>query len=517
MTSSRSLTALLALLALSLPLLATLIPTASGGIADQAIRRTVAPRFFNATNLDACKAIEAAIDRTATPVSTLEYFGGFNYLLSTGRYISSAANTPTCVFIPTTPKDLASAVKIIGQKRISFAVSSGRHASNAGFSSTTGVEISLKGFQHVTLSQDKSYVDVGSGNIWDNVYAALEGSGYNIVGGRVTGVGVGGFITGGGGFSWKTNQYGLTIDTLLQADLVTPSGKVQTVTAASDPDLFWAIKGGGNRFGVIYNFRLKSVPQVAQVWGGLRTYTQDQLDNVVQATYDFAVHNKDPKAQVIPTINHVLGQPGVSLLAFYDGPTPPADVFAAFNKPGFNTFTSDWKTRSFGDLVRSSPSNATAGQRGAFHSVTFKSYSIPILQQIVNQTRYYGSQQPFHSGVFTSYDVEPFLPNYAAGTNKGGAWPHDQSPLPLNIYFTWLNPLDDAFWAKEIKKTAALLRAQAVKEGQNLDDVYLYPNYAIAGTSSNKVYGPQSAQRLRTLRKKYDPKNVMGLTTYFEF
>lgn len=102
----------------------------------------------------------------------------------------------------------------------------------------------------------------------------------------MTGVGVGGFITGGGGFSWKTNQYGLTIDTLQQVDLVTPSGKIQSVTAASDPDLFWAIKGGGNRFGVIYNFKLKAVPQSNQVWGGLRTYTQDQLDNVVQATYE---------------------------------------------------------------------------------------------------------------------------------------------------------------------------------------------------------------------------------------
>jgi len=104
-----------------------------------------------------------------------------------------------------------------------------------------------------------------------------------VVGGRVTGVGVGGFITGGGGFSWKTNQYGLTVDTLIHADMVLPTGDLVTTSVTSYPDLFFAIKGGGNQFGIVYNFRLATNPQTDKVYGGLRTYTSDQLPAVIKA------------------------------------------------------------------------------------------------------------------------------------------------------------------------------------------------------------------------------------------
>lgn len=110
-----------------------------------------------------------------------------------------------------------------------------------------------------------------------------QGTGVNIVGGRVTGVGVGGFLTGGGGYSWKTNQYGLTGDTLLQADLVLPNGTLATASASENSDLFWAIRGGGNKFGIIYNWRLKTVTQSNKVYGGLRTYTVDQIPSLLKA------------------------------------------------------------------------------------------------------------------------------------------------------------------------------------------------------------------------------------------
>lgn len=109
------------------------------------------------------------------------------------------------------------------------------------------------------------------------------GTGVNIVGGRVTGVGVGGFVHGGGGYSWKTNQYGLTIDTLMLADMVLPNGDLVTASATSYADLFFAIKGGGNKFGVAYNYRLATNPQTDTVYGGLRTYTMDQVPAVVNA------------------------------------------------------------------------------------------------------------------------------------------------------------------------------------------------------------------------------------------
>ena len=113
-------------------------------------------------------------------------------------------------------------------------------------------------FSEVNYDADAQAVEIGAGLIWDDVYASLAPFNVSVVGGRVTGVGVAGFILGGGlcflitfcrpfsmrslGYSWKTNQYGLTIDTLLSYELVLPNGTVTTVTADSNPDLFFSLK-----------------------------------------------------------------------------------------------------------------------------------------------------------------------------------------------------------------------------------------------------------------------------------
>ena len=79
-----------------------------------------------------------------------------------------------------------------------FAVKGGGHSTNPGFSSTTGVQIAMTRFNQVIVDKTASLVEVGAGNIWDDVYSKLEGTGLNVVGGRVRGVGVAGFVLGGG-------------------------------------------------------------------------------------------------------------------------------------------------------------------------------------------------------------------------------------------------------------------------------------------------------------------------------
>jgi FAD/FMN-containing dehydrogenase len=93
----------------------------------------------------------------------------------------------------------------------------------------------------VTYDAGAQTATIGAGLIWDDVYAALEPYNVNIVGGRVSGVGVAGF-TLGGGYSWKTNQYGLTLDTVQAFELVLPNGNVTTVTEAANADLFFGLK-----------------------------------------------------------------------------------------------------------------------------------------------------------------------------------------------------------------------------------------------------------------------------------
>ncbi len=109
-------------------------------------------------------------------------------------------------------------MKIIRNNRVPFAIKSGGHSLNPGFSSTTGVHIALRRFRKTIFHENNQTVDIGPGLVWDDVYKSLEPYNVSVIGGRLTGVGVGGF-TLGGGYSWKSNQYGLAIDNVLEYEV----------------------------------------------------------------------------------------------------------------------------------------------------------------------------------------------------------------------------------------------------------------------------------------------------------
>ncbi|EST04759.1 FAD linked oxidase, N-terminal [Kalmanozyma brasiliensis GHG001] len=478
---------------------------------DRRVPVYIQKRFVNATELQACQAIASAMK---TPGSKVVYPLDLTYASLIEHYMISSTQASTCVAVPASPQDISAAIKIIGTRRIRFAVKGAGHASNQGWSSTPGIAFGMTNFKQTNLSGDKQTIDVGPANVWDDVYQSLDGSGRSVVGGRVSGVGVGGFITGGGGYSYLTNQFGVTGDTLVSADLVRPDGTITTASASQNPDLFWAIRGGGNKFGIIYNFKLQTVPSTNQIYGGIRVYGPDQVEAVKNATLDFSENSKDPKASLLPTFNYLLA-PGVIALAFYDGPNPPAGTFRQLeDTTKVRPLVDGWKTQSQTQLTKGIPSDLNGNQRGAFHTVSLQKYSKELLDLIIAESKKYGAIAPLRSATLISYDVEPFLPysQYA----KDAAWPHNTNALPLNLYFAWTNPLEDTFWQNAMKTSAAKITALARQQGQNLDDQYLYPNYALRDTPLSSLYGPNLA-RLQAIKKANDPQDVMGLTTYFPF
>jgi FAD/FMN-containing dehydrogenase len=88
-----------------------------------------------------------------------------NFLADTEHFMSSSSETPVCAVEVTSAEDVSEVLKIVGATRTPFAVKSGGHASNPGFSSTTGVFISLAKLKQITLSADKSTIEIGLGNV----------------------------------------------------------------------------------------------------------------------------------------------------------------------------------------------------------------------------------------------------------------------------------------------------------------------------------------------------------------
>ena len=115
------------------------------------------------------------------------------------------------------------------------------------------------------------------------------------------------------------------------------------------------------------------------------------------------------------------------------------------------------------------------------------------------------------------YSLEPYEPDYL--THGGlSAYPPDRSyaVLPSNIYYGWSNESADGFAADALRSSVASLMASGIRDGQNLAKVASYPNYALFGTPLEKMYGIH-VERLREIRRKYDPENVMYLTGGWKF
>ncbi|KAK3387358.1 hypothetical protein B0H63DRAFT_156360 [Podospora didyma] len=429
----------------------------------------------------------------------------------TSHYFLSSGQTPACVLEVGSPADLSAAIRIIGNTRTPFAVQSGGHASNQGFSSTTGVHISLRRMKQVTLSADKKTVEIGFGQGWAGVYKILQGSGVNVVGGRVAGPGVGGF-TLGGGFSWKTNQFGLTADTVKKYNIVLPDGTITQASAKSNPDLFWALKGGMNRFGIVTSAEFFTHPQTPTVYGGLRYYPPTSIPAVLDATTKFLATNKDPKAVIITTIDSSVNGTNGPLLFFYDGPEKP-DAFKIFDD--IYNFYDTVQAQPFSDFVSGIPpvDPSVDNIRGGFHTFSTSALTSKFLQAIYNETVEVAKVMELHGANRASYDIEPFTRYGKYATDS--AFHHANSPLPLNLFFSWKSPSEDQFWYNWMRQSVARLKKVAIQEGIYTKDLAAYPNYSLASSTAEELYGPLNALRLRLVRSRIDPQRVMDLAGGF--
>lgn len=121
-------------------------------------------------------------------------------------------------------------------------------------------------------------------------------------------------------------------------------------------------------------------------------------------------------------------------------------------------------------------------------------------------------------GGAVSYDMEPFEPGLFNHSRIPSAYPPDRSRVlfPTNIYFAWSKPEKDAEVIAALWESTNRIRSAAIANGQNIDDVAVYGNYALIGTPVESLYG-QNLPRLRAIRNRVDPHNVMALAGGFKF
>ena len=164
------------------------------------------------------------------------------------------------------PADVMAAVRFGHESQLRVAVRGGGHNAAGLGICDDGLVIDLAPIRYVHVDPASRKVRVGGGCRWSDVDHATHAFGLAVPSGIIGTTGVGG-LTLGGGMGYLTRKYGLTVDNLLAADVVLADGSFVVASAEENPDLFWAIRGGGGNFGVVTSFLFQAHP-VSMVCAG---------------------------------------------------------------------------------------------------------------------------------------------------------------------------------------------------------------------------------------------------------
>ncbi|KAL4980683.1 hypothetical protein BDW66DRAFT_147106 [Aspergillus desertorum] len=416
---------------------------------------------------------------------------------------------PSCIFAPAVDTDVSIAVLISQLTQCQFAAKSGGHAAFAGASSSEGgITILFRDLNEISLNEDKSVASIGPGNNWGQVYKALEPHGVTVIGGRLSSIGVGGLLTGGG-ISYYSNQYGWALDNVESFEVVSAvTGDILTASGTQHSELYWALRGGGNNFGLVTKFNLYTIPGTL-LRGGTRVFGEDQFPNVVGAFVDVAEKaNDDPNAQQYVMFASLGGRNVASAeLTYTENVSNPA-IFEKYHSiPAISDTTS---TKTLAQYCDDLDAQDPYGMRDIFWNRSFK-----LNEEFANWVvKYWFLVLPRVSSIpnalaALTFQVisEPILEKMSrAGGNALGLDMSNGPILLMHILGMWNTASDDDTIYRFINDFFANVTAEA--ESRGLENEFIYMNYASHFQDVIPSYGAYNKAKLQEIASKYDPAGV---------
>ena len=387
--------------------------------------------------------------------------------------------------------DVSQAVSFSRDNNLLVAVRGGGHSWPGHSVCDGGLMIDLSQMNRVTVDAAARRARAGGGALLNTLDSTALQQGLVTTAGVVSHTGVGGF-TLGGGYGRLNRKYGLTIDNLLGATIVTADGRVRAVGADNEPDLFWAIRGGGGNFGVVTEFELELHPFDRNVLSGSIVWPIAQARDVLEHYADASSGYSDemyigPVMAQLPDVGDI-----IAVEVVYNG--NPADgerelaPLRAVGTPLMDGVTvQDYMVMQTGEDV-------------AFgHGI--RSYA---KNGMVRQW-----SQGLVDALLDAYNPRLFLATHVAGgaVSRVGetdtAFPHRNAEIMLVFASGWMDPALDE---QMIAETRALYSAAAPYMGGYYDNIEFDRD---AATSN---YGP-AYPRLSRVKGHYDPSNLFRLNS----
>ena len=192
---------------------------------------------------------------------------------------------PAVVAMCESASDVAAAVAFAAENGLEIAVRGGGHSVSGASSVDGGLMINLANLNQITIDAAARRGRAGGGALLGELIAAAQEHGLATTVGAVGHTGVGG-LTLGGGMGWLTRKHGLSIDNVVAVEIVTADAKVLRASADENPDLFWAVRGGGGNFGVVTEFEFALHPVGPLIQFALVFWELEQGKDVLRAARD---------------------------------------------------------------------------------------------------------------------------------------------------------------------------------------------------------------------------------------
>ncbi len=418
--------------------------------------------------------------------------GGTEYE-SASRTLLASGN-PAHVLRPGSAGDVQAGVRFAASTGLLLSVRSGGHGF-AGFGTNDGgVVIDLSQLENVEIIDKERYlVRIGGGATWGQVAAALTPHGLAISSGDTKSVGVGG-LTLTGGIGWKARKHGLALDNVTAAEVVTAGGELVHASAAENPELFWAIRGGGGNFGIVTAFDFAAHP-TTDVFYGKIAFAASEAATVIQGWADYLRTAPDELTSTADFANPFRGpEAPVEIYVAFDGDDPELAAQAIDPIRRLGTVTDD-------DIALQPYADALAdgtppppGLQFALRSAFVDKESVPEVLQILAEVR--------------ASERSPFIAVRSLGgavsrvPDDTTAYAHRQAELMFVTTSAGPKPVVEA--------ARPALEAIWARLAPHVSGAYA--NFLSSATAEDiaAIYPSEVYNRLAAVKRQYDPGNLFA-------
>jgi FAD/FMN-containing dehydrogenase len=391
--------------------------------------------------------------------------------------------------------DVQRAVRFARENDILVAVRGGGHNVAGRALCDDGIVIDLSLMRGVFVDPDAKTVRVQGGAMLGDVDRETALHGLAVPAGVVSKTGIAG-LTLGGGVGWLVRKYGPTCDNVLEFSLVDANGDLLTVNASQNPDLFWALRGGGGNFGVVTSFLYKAYP-VSTVLGGLIIHPREAAASLLRHYRDFMTGAPEELTVYTAMLSTPDGIPAIGVVPCYCGPIKEGEKLVAPLRNFGNPMMDAVQPMPFTEMQKLLDGAFPDGTRNYWKSTFIKELSDEVIDLLVEHANRMNS--PLSSMVIEFYGgvsgrVDP----------TENAFAQRQSEYDIGFMAQWQNPADDEAnikWARDASDAI-----QPYSSGVYLLNFLSDENQDLVRAAFGDNY-----ERLAKLKGKYDPENFFSL------